>query len=80
MSAQSIGPIDTDGTKDSRMNDAITGTEIIIDGGTVRQSEPADRTLDTSLSEKRGLQPKGFHGNVGNRLAKKENDHVRMRG
>jgi len=33
-----------------RMNDAITGTEIVIDGGTVRQSEPADRTLDTSLS------------------------------
>ena len=31
-------------------NDAITGTEIVIDGGTVRQSEPADRTLDTSLS------------------------------
>ena len=45
MGAQSIGPIDTDGTKDSRMNDAITGTEIVIDGGTVRQSEPADRTL-----------------------------------
>jgi hypothetical protein len=34
-----------------RMNDAITGTEIVIDGGTVRQSEPADdKTLDTSLS------------------------------
>jgi len=29
------------------MNDAITGTEIVIDGGTVRQSEPADRTLET---------------------------------
>ena len=27
------------------MNDAITGTEIAIDGGTVRQSEPAERLL-----------------------------------
>ena len=61
------------------MNDAITGTEIVIDGGTVRQSEPAETTLDTSLIEKRGLRPKGFHGNFGNRLAKKENDHVRIR-
>jgi hypothetical protein len=32
------------------MNDTITGTEIVIDGGTVQHSEPADRTPDTSLS------------------------------
>ena len=32
------------------MNDAVTGTEIVIDDGTVRQSEPADRSLDTSLN------------------------------
>jgi hypothetical protein len=32
------------------MNDATTGTKIVIDGGTVRESEPADRTLDASLS------------------------------
>ena len=35
-----------------RMNDAITGTEIVIDGGTVRQSEPADRRLDRDVTEK----------------------------
>ena len=34
------------------MNDAITGTEIVIDGGTVRQSEPADRRLDRDVTEK----------------------------
>jgi hypothetical protein len=32
------------------MNDAITVTEIVIEGGTIRQSKPTDRTLDTSLS------------------------------
>jgi len=31
-----------------RVNDAITGTEIAIDGGTSQQSEPADRTLNSS--------------------------------
>ena len=42
------------------MNDAITGTEIVIDGGTVRQSEPADRTLDTSLESKTRATAQGF--------------------
>jgi hypothetical protein len=38
-----------------RMNDAITGSEIVIDGGTVRQSEPADRTLGAPLAKVKAL-------------------------
>jgi hypothetical protein len=41
-----------------RMNDAMTGTEIVIDGGTARQSEPADRTLDTHGVNKAGYGPR----------------------
>jgi len=40
---------------------------------------PPTGLLTLHLSQKRGLPPKGFHGNFGNRLAKKENDYVRIR-
>jgi|HubBroStandDraft_6_1064221.scaffolds.fasta_scaffold2616032_2 hypothetical protein len=47
----SIGPIDTDGTKDTP--DEMTPSPALKSLSTAeppRQSEPADRTLDTSLS------------------------------